>query len=93
MGLLSLLINNPAAFLLLAIPLLYSVIFYELAHGVVASWFGDNTAKDAGRLSLNPLEHLDPIGTLMLFLAGFGWAKPVPVNYYNLKNSLFGFFR
>jgi Zn-dependent protease len=90
MGLLSLLINNPAAFVLLAIPLLYSVIFHELAHGVVASWFGDNTAKYAGRLSLNPMDHLDPIGTLMLFLVGFGWAKPVPVDYYRLKNSRSG---
>ncbi len=91
MGLLSLLINNPAAFILLAFPLLYSVIFHELAHGLVASWFGDNTAKDAGRLSLNPMDHLDPVGTLMLFLVGFGWAKPVPVNYYRLKNTKFGF--
>jgi Zn-dependent protease len=90
MGLLSLLIHNPAAFILLAVPLLYSIIFHELAHGVVASWFGDNTAKYAGRLSLNPMNHLDPIGTLMLFLVGFGWAKPVPVDYYALKNTRFG---
>ena len=82
MGLLSLLLTNPVAFLLLAVPLLYSIIFHELAHGVVASWFGDNTARYAGRLSLNPMDHLDPVGTVMLFIAGFGWAKPVPVNYY-----------
>jgi len=87
MGLLSLLIDNPAAFFLLAFPLLYSVIAHEIAHGLVASWFGDNTAKFAGRLSLNPIVHLDPIGTLMLFFVGFGWAKPVPVDYFNLKNS------
>jgi Zn-dependent protease len=91
MGLLSLLISNPIAFIILAIPLLYSVIFHELAHGLVASWFGDNTAKNAGRLSLNPLSHLDPLGTAALFLAGFGWAKPVPVDYYTLKNTRFGF--
>ncbi|MBU1042881.1 MAG: site-2 protease family protein [Candidatus Omnitrophica bacterium] len=90
MGLLSLLINNPTAFVLLAFPLLYSIIFHELAHGLVASWFGDDTAKNAGRLSLNPLDHLDPLGTLMLFLVGFGWAKPVPVDYYSLKKSRFG---
>jgi len=90
MGLLSLLMHNPFAFLLLAVPLLYSIIFHELAHGLVASWFGDNTAKHAGRLSLNPASHLDPIGTLMLFLVGFGWAKPVPVNYYALKDKRFG---
>ncbi len=87
MGLLSLLIDNPVAFFLLVFPLLYSVIAHELAHGLVASWFGDNTAKYAGRLSLNPIVHLDPIGTLMLFFVGFGWAKPVPVDYFNLKNS------
>jgi len=91
MGLLSFLIRNPIEFILLFFPLLYSVIFHELAHGLVASWFGDNTAKYAGRLSLNPLNHLDPIGTLMLFLVGFGWAKPVPVDYYRLKNTRFGF--
>jgi Zn-dependent protease len=48
---------------------------------------GDSTAKWSGRLSLNPLKHLDPIGTLMLFLAGFGWAKPVPVNFNNLSDK------
>ncbi len=87
MGLLSLLLHNPIAFILLAVPLLYSIIFHELAHGLAALRFGDTTAKNAGRLSLNPLQHIDPMGALMLFLVGFGWAKPVPVNYYNLKNS------
>jgi Zn-dependent protease len=62
-----------------------------LACGLVASWFEDNTAKDAGRLSLNPMDQLDPVGTLMLFLVDFGWAKPVPVNYYRLNNTKFGF--
>jgi len=68
------------------------VIAHEVAHGVVAHWFGDDTALRNGRLTLNPASHLDPIGTLMLFLVGFGWARPVPVNYYNLKNSRFGLF-
>ncbi len=90
MGLLSLLMNNPVTFLLLAVPLLYSVILHEIAHGLVASWFGDNTAKYSGRLTLNPMAHLDPMGTLMLFFVGFGWAKPVPVNYNNLNNSRLG---
>lgn len=90
MGLLSLLMNNPVTFLLLAVPLLYSVILHEIAHGLVASWFGDNTAKYSGRLTLNPMAHLDPVGTLMLFFVGFGWAKPVPVNYNNLNNSRLG---
>ena len=84
MGLVNLLFRNPGAFILLIIPLLYSIIFHELAHGWVASKMGDSTAKWLGRLSLNPLKHLDPLGTLMLFLFGFGWAKPVPVNFNNL---------
>ncbi|MBI5966306.1 MAG: site-2 protease family protein [Deltaproteobacteria bacterium] len=84
MGLLSLLLRNPAAFILLIIPLLYSIIIHELAHGWVADKMGDSTARWLGRLSLNPRKHLDPIGTLMLFIFGFGWAKPVPVNFNNL---------
>jgi Zn-dependent protease len=75
------------AFALVAIPLLFSVILHEVAHGWVAYRMGDSTAKWSGRLSLNPLRHLDPIGTLMLFLAGFGWAKPVPVNFNNLSDK------
>ena len=81
MGLLKLLTNDPMAFALVAIPLLFSVIIHEVAHGWVAYRMGDSTAKWSGRLSLNPLKHLDPIGTLMLFIAGFGWAKPVPVDF------------
>ena len=92
MGLISILFSNPALFFILAIVLLYSVIFHEVAHGWVARLFGDNTAQMHGRLTLNPASHIDPIGTLMLFLVGFGWAKPVPVNYYNLSRSRLGFF-
>ena len=84
MGLISLLLRNPGAFILLVIPLLYSIVIHELAHGWVANKMGDSTAKWLGRLTLNPLKHLDPIGTLMLFMFGFGWAKPVPVNFNNL---------
>ena len=86
MGLLSLLLNNPGAFVIIAVPLLYAIIFHELAHGYVAYQMGDPTAKHMGRLSLNPLRHLDPLGTLMLFLVGFGWAKPVPVNFSYIKD-------
>jgi len=86
MGLISLLFKEPTMFLMLLIPLLYSVIAHEVAHGWVAYLFGDNTAKESGRLSANPAVHLDPIGTLMLFMAGFGWARPVPVNFRNLRN-------
>lgn len=87
MGLLNLLINDPVTFVLLAVPLLYSIIIHELAHGWVAYRMGDQTAWWMGRLSLNPLRHLDPVGTLMLFLFGFGWAKPVPVNFNNLRDT------
>lgn len=87
MGLINLLIKDPLTFILLAIPLLYSIILHELAHGWVADKMGDSTAKRMGRLSLNPIKHLDPIGTLMLFLFGFGWAKPVPVNFANLRDQ------
>lgn len=86
MSLFNLLIKNPVAFILIAIPLLYSIIFHELAHGWTAYLMGDPTAKSLGRLSLNPLKHLDPMGTVMLFVFGFGWAKPVPVNFYLLRD-------
>lgn len=91
MGLLRLLLHDPFTFALLALPLLYSIILHELAHGWVALRMGDPTAKLEGRLSLNPLRHLDPIGTLMLFVFGFGWAKPVPVNVHNLRPLRRGF--
>ncbi|PKN18030.1 MAG: site-2 protease family protein [Deltaproteobacteria bacterium HGW-Deltaproteobacteria-6] len=76
--------RDPAAFVMLAVLLLYSVIFHEVAHGWVASKMGDETAKWLGRLTLNPLKHLDPIGSLMLLIIGFGWAKPVPINMDNI---------
>jgi Zn-dependent protease len=90
MGLLNLLIREPVAFILIAVPLLYSIIIHELAHGWVAYRMGDPTAKRLGRLSLNPLRHLDPVGTIMLFIFGFGWAKPVPVNFDNLRDTRTG---
>ncbi len=90
MGLLNLLMKDPLAFILIAIPLLYSIIFHELAHGWVAYRMGDPTAKSLGRLSLNPLKHLDPMGTIMLFVFGFGWAKPVPVNFGLLRDRHMG---
>ncbi len=87
MGLLRLLFTDPFTFILLAIPLLYSIIIHELAHGWVAYWMGDSTAKWLGRLSLDPRRHLDIVGTLALFIVGFGWAKPVPVNFENLRDQ------
>ena len=79
--------------LIWAIPLIFAVTFHEMAHGWVASLRGDQTAKRLGRLSPNPLRHVDPVGTVLvpavffLLHAGFlfGWAKPVPVDWHNLK--------
>ena len=90
MGLFNLLLKDPLTFILIAIPLVYAIIFHELAHGWVAYRLGDPTAKSLGRLSLNPLKHLDPVGTLMLFIFGFGWAKPVPVNFNQLRDRRMG---
>ena len=87
MGLLQVLLKDPILFLLIAFPLGFSVIAHEVAHGWVALLFGDDTAKQSGRLSLNPMLHLDLVGTIALFIVGFGWAKPVPVNYNKLGNS------
>ena len=76
-----------------AIPVLFAITFHEVAHGWVARYFGDRTAEAEGRLSLNPIRHIDPIGTIvvpavMLWLGGFlfGWAKPVPVNPRYMRN-------
>lgn len=69
-----------------------SIVFHELAHGYVALWNGDPTAKARGRLTLNPVAHFDWIGLIMMFLVGFGWAKPVPVNPGNFKNKKLGMF-
>jgi len=74
---------------LIAAPaILFSLTVHEFFHAYTAFRFGDNTARDMGRLTLNPLAHLDLFGTLMMFLSGFrfGWAKPVPINPYNLRN-------
>lgn len=68
-----------------AITLALAFTFHEFAHAYVAYKFGDHTAKNQGRLTLNPLKHLDPIGTLLIFIAGFGWARPVPVNRFFFK--------
>lgn len=75
-----------------ALPLLFAITLHEVAHGWVASKLGDPTAKMLGRLTINPLKHIDPVGTLLvpgllLLLGGFifGWAKPVPVTWQNLK--------
>ncbi|MGZ3173017.1 MAG: site-2 protease family protein [Croceibacterium sp.] len=83
--------------LALAPALVFAIVFHEIAHGWTALALGDPTAKEQRRLSLNPLRHVDPFGTLvlpgMLALVGapvFGWAKPVPVNFHRLRNPRFG---
>lgn len=77
--------------------LLYSVIIHEVSHGLAALKLGDTTAQSAGRLNLNPMQHIDPIGSVavplvMMFTTGFafGWAKPVPYNPYNLRDQKWG---
>jgi len=68
------------------VPALMAITCHEVSHGYIADKLGDNTARSMGRLTLNPLKHLDIIGTLMVFIVGIGWAKPVPVNFNNLRN-------
>lgn len=72
------------------IPVVLSLPFHEVAHGYVSYKLGDPTAKDQGRLTLNPFKHLDPLGTLLMFLVHFGWAKPVPINPMYYKNRKMG---
>ncbi len=83
--------QNPRGFLLFMLyrapAVLLALTLHEVAHGYVALRSGDPTARDLGRLSLNPLKHLDPVGTIFLFLLGFGWAKPVPVNPNNFRRG------
>ena len=88
---------NIGNILIIFIIIIISMVLHELAHGYVAYWLGDDTAKDEGRLSLNPLVHLDPVMSvimpLLLFISGapvFGGAKPVPVNTKNLKGGAWG---
>ncbi len=82
-------LSDPLGFMLalleIVISLAVAITVHEFSHGYIAYKLGDSTAQRSGRLSFNPLAHLDPVGTLMLFLVGFGWGKPVPVNPYYLK--------
>src|SRR5215510_7876710 len=89
-AMMDLLFSDPFRFvqqLIILIPaFLVAVTVHELAHGLVADRLGDSTARLQGRLTLNPLPHIDPIGAIAFLLAGFGWAKPVPVNAHNLRH-------
>lgn len=88
--LISLLSSNPLYFIAWVAAIFLTLSLHEFSHAYVAHRLGDDTAKDAGRLTLNPLAHIDWLGFFMLILIGFGWGKPVPVNAYNLKYKKWG---
>ncbi|HHO56475.1 MAG TPA: site-2 protease family protein [Trueperaceae bacterium] len=90
--LIQLLQTSPLLFAMVAGVLLFSLTLHELAHAVVAEWVGDDTARNLGRITLNPLKHLDPMGALLLLFVGFGWAKPVPINPSKFRNYRSGLF-
>lgn len=80
------LLTNPLGFLIWIIALVIAITIHEFSHALVADRLGDPTPRLMGRLTLNPLAHLDPLGTLMLLLVRFGWGKPVEFDPFNLKN-------
>ncbi|WP_448568003.1 site-2 protease family protein [Thermus sp.] len=88
----ALLQQDPLAFALAFLALLFSLALHEWGHAYAAYRFGDDTARRLGRLTLNPLKHLDPLGTLLLLFVGFGWAKPVPVNPMAFRSYRLGLF-
>lgn len=81
---------NIKTLLIRAVVVLLAISVHEASHGLVAYLLGDRTAKSMGRISINPLRHIDPIGALCLLIFGFGWAKPVMVNSYKFKNPKLG---
>ncbi len=85
---LDLLISNPIAFIIFMVGLLLSISIHEFTHCYVTDKLGDPTPRIKGRLTLNPLAHLDPIGTLAIILTGFGWGKAAPYDPYNLKEPI-----
>lgn len=92
MGLLPLLQSDPVAFALVVLVLMVSLAMHEWGHAITALWMGDPTAKEQGRLTLNPIKHLDILGSVMILLVGLGWAKPVPVYPSNFRNYRIGLF-
>jgi Zn-dependent protease len=84
--LINLLLEQPIVFLMLAAALVISISIHEFAHAFTADKLGDNTARLLGRVTLDPRAHLDPLGTALLLIAGFGWGRPVPFNPINLGN-------
>ena len=94
LGAYELLLNDPASFVrlmvLVSFSLLVAVTVHEFSHALIATGLGDGTARRLGRLSLNPVRHLDASGTLMLLIVGFGWGKPVPVDHHRLSCGRLG---
>jgi len=88
--LIQLLFLNPVLYLMVAIAILFGFSIHEYSHAQAAYFLGDPTAKLQGRLTINPLAHFDPVGTLLIFIIGIGWGKPVPFNPYNLRNQKWG---
>lgn len=82
----NLLFQNPIQFLIVAGMLVAAIAVHEFSHAAAADHLGDPTPRLAGRLTLHPMAHLDPLGTLLLFIAGFGWGKPVPFDPFNLRD-------
>ncbi len=83
---LNLLFGSPAIAVAWLVAIMFTLTIHEFSHALVGKWRGDKTAEYEGRLTLNPMAHLDPTGFILLLLFGFGWAKPVPYNPYNLKD-------
>ena len=84
--LITLLFQSPLTFVIIGIGLIVALTIHEFAHAYIADKLGDPTARALDRVTLNPLAHLDPIGTLAILLVGFGWGKPVPFDPYNLQD-------
>lgn len=87
---LGLIFSDPVMFFAWLISVVIAITIHEFSHALAATWLGDPTARNEGRVSLNPIRHMDLWGTILLVLAGFGWGKPVPFNPYNLKYPRFG---
>ena len=82
--------DDPQLFAAFVVAVIVGITFHEFSHAAVASLQGDQTARSQGRLTLNPLSHLDPLGSIALIVAGFGWGRPVPVTPSRLRNRRFG---
>jgi Zn-dependent protease len=87
---LTLLFSDPTVFVAIVVALVVAITIHEFSHAAVATAQGDDTARSQGRLTLNPIRHLDPFGTIFMVLAGFGWGRPVPFSPAQLRNKRYG---